>query len=65
MEWGSEEAHELRLECDGPQAIAYLDGKEVLRSSAVVLEAGGAGYLVQTGNAGFGETTLAGYARLF
>ena len=65
VEWGSEEAHELRLECDGPQAIAYLDGKEVLRSSAVVLEAGGAGYLVQTGNAGFGETTLAGCARLF
>ncbi|MGN0867086.1 MAG: ADP-ribosylglycohydrolase family protein [Oligosphaeraceae bacterium] len=66
LPWGSEEARELRLECRDGVAVGYVDGKEALRSSSIALEmAGGAGYLVQTGNAGFGQTLLSGSCQVF
>ncbi len=66
LAWDSEDAHELRLECRDGLAIGYVDGQEILRSSSISLEmTGGAGYLVQTGNAGFGQTLLCGSAQVF
>ncbi len=52
--------HSLALTVKGTKIIAHLDGEEVLRGTDDKLGRGGAGYLAESGMAGFRETTIAG-----
>jgi len=56
--WQMGELHELVLTVRGTEIIAHADGKEVLRGTDDTLDRGGAGFLVESGTAGFRELSI-------
>ena len=61
--WQMGELHHLALTVRGAEIVAHLDGEEVLRATDDTLDRGGAGYLVESGRAGFREFAIVGVAR--
>jgi ADP-ribosylglycohydrolase len=58
--WQAGELHDLALTVNGEEITGSVDGEEVLGGADDQLGCGGAGYFVETGLAGFRETSIVG-----
>ncbi|MFC1526673.1 ADP-ribosylglycohydrolase family protein [Candidatus Latescibacterota bacterium] len=56
--WKVDELHSLRLVCRGSKVSAHCDGEKILEGEDRRLRCGGAGYLVDSGLAGFRDTRV-------
>ena len=56
--WKVDELHSVKLICRGPNIAAYCDGKLIAEAEDEHLGCGGAGYLVESGLAGFRDTRV-------
>ena len=56
--WHVGELHHLALTVRGTKIVAHLDGEELLRATDDTLDRGGAGFLVESGTAGFRELAI-------
>ena len=56
--WQMGELHHLALTVRGTKIVAHLEGEEILSATDDTLGCGGAGYLVESGTAGFREFAI-------